>query len=589
LKLSIPQNRFSKKYAIDLSLTPLAVILLELAMFFTEFARSEFQDLRKLILLRIVHTAYMSLIAQVMVKQFNRFKIRELNLFQIMILGIFAVTPGITLHRILAPVLHVQIININRNIGIGLLQALIWFPILVMAGSRKTEIFFQFRQYESRLIASTRSNIRQSPEFQELQNQTRKKIRDELVANSKSLRDQIATVDFNNLSLLKANEEIQRLLLKQDLRELSRSLVNRSSEYRKITILGQNLQSIKLLVNQFRILFVATSRLAPLKSRYYALLLILLVTPSFVGYFTFLTGLIVFPILSFVIFLSAYQISRVVRSDSRNSPKYASLLILATGLIPGIFNLVGQTIHPNPATKFPLFVNFLFLPLIFLLLCGFVQGLQPAALKLIRDDTLDASRDLKKAIRRIVNDEFEHNFSHRWAIYIHGKILTRLAASALKLDIASNSGDKQTFERTTRAILELLENPDSGFEEVPLDLESEVASRLDPWTGLLEINLYIDQELKSMRTSRVRELGEVIEELISNSTRHGKAQKVNFEVIKRGDSEIQITAVDDAPIAPPEFQNRYGLGTRIFNLASDGRWTINRLDSSTVVQLVMTI
>jgi two-component sensor histidine kinase len=84
-------------------------------------------------------------------------------------------------------------------------------------------------------------------------------------------------------------------------------------------------------------------------------------------------------------------------------------------------------------------------------------------------------------------------------------------------------------------------------------------------------------------------IGEVIEELLSNSIRHGKAKKIELRVITTGDKEIDIIAVDDATIAPTKSLNRAGLGTRIFNLASDGRWSITRVGSSTQFKLRMSI
>jgi hypothetical protein len=71
--------------------------------------------------------------------------------------------------------------------------------------------------------------------------------------------------------------------------------------------------------------------------------------------------------------------------------------------------------------------------------------------------------------------------------------------------------------------------------------------------------------------------------------RHGKAQKIDLRVRKAGYKDIEITATDNATIAPPEVQSRYGLGTRIFNLASDGRWSLERVESQTTFTLVMEI
>ena len=84
-------------------------------------------------------------------------------------------------------------------------------------------------------------------------------------------------------------------------------------------------------------------------------------------------------------------------------------------------------------------------------------------------------------------------------------------------------------------------------------------------------------------------VGEVIEEIVSNSMRHGKARKISLRVIPKGGKDIEIGAVDDGDTAPPEHPTRYGLGTTIFNVVSDGRWSITRVESTTQFNLTMSI
>lgn len=135
----------------------------------------------------------------------------------------------------------------------------------------------------------------------------------------------------------------------------------------------------------------------------------------------------------------------------------------------------------------------------------------------------------------------------------------------------------------------LLSAPDAEFYGTSRDLESEVYSRLKPWYGLLEISIFIEPKLKTLKTSRVRDLGEILEEMISNSIRHGKAKRIDVKLMSSGSNDVEITAVDDSITAPPEKTLLLGLGTRIFNLASDGRWSITRVDSATEFKLVMEI
>jgi hypothetical protein len=251
--------------------------------------------------------------------------------------------------------------------------------------------------------------------------------------------------------------------------------------------------------------------------------------------------------------------------------------------------VIGQAITHDSNTTFPIAITAIVLPISYYAIMKVLQVLNPQALQLIRNDELKASQALQDAVTKIVSDEFSHTLSHRWAIYIHGKILTRLAATALKLETAANIGDAAVFNNAVESLLALLDNPDAEFEQEPTNLKSEVSSRLDPWIGLLDVDLYIDAELESIRNPRVRDLGEVIEELVSNSMRHGKAQEIELRVIKWGENDLQIFARDNATIAPPVDQIRFGLGTRIFNLASDGRWSLRRVASSTEFELTMAI
>jgi hypothetical protein len=47
--------------------------------------------------------------------------------------------------------------------------------------------------------------------------------------------------------------------------------------------------------------------------------------------------------------------------------------------------------------------------------------------------------------------------------------------------------------------------------------------------------------------------------------------------------------LDDALVAPTDSATTAGLGTRIFNLASDGRWSITRIETSTEFRLTMSM
>jgi two-component sensor histidine kinase len=88
---------------------------------------------------------------------------------------------------------------------------------------------------------------------------------------------------------------------------------------------------------------------------------------------------------------------------------------------------------------------------------------------------------------------------------------------------------------------------------------------------------------------RVKDLGEVIEEIISNSVRHGGAQNISISITSRDHPDIKLVIEDDAINPLPLVPSRIGLGTKILNLVSDGRWSISHVDAKSTVKLTMSL
>ncbi len=579
--------RSENKYKIDFSLVPLGIIIIEFSVFTTQLSKDQYSSLRNLIILRVLHTILMVILSSLLSHLFIRLKKTELNYRTLAITGTLVIGLGDFIHRFMGPALGVELVGADRRVGIILLQGCFWFPAFIIVGSLRSEIFHHFKEYEQRLIIATRARGRKSDEFVGIRMGLQDQIRRELITSCNALIESISQVRNKSGNLAAENQAIQPHLLGDELRKLSMKLETFGSEQQGSKILGQNFRSVSLLIKQFRILYATTARSAPLTRRAYALVLLALITPPIINYSTLTEALISYPIMILTITAAAHVISKALASNSPHALRNSSILIYLTGFLPMISNLIGQVINPDPNQKYPIYITGLIFPISYYIFVKVLQVLHPRSLELIRNDELQASAALQEAVTKVVSDEFSHALSHRWAIFIHGKILTRLAATALKLETATQSGDTQTFNAAVDSLLKLLKNPDAEFEQLDTDLQTEVSSRLDPWFGLLDIDLQIDQELKSVRNERVHDLGEVIEELVSNSMRHGKSQKIELRVMKAGDREIQIVAIDNAIIAPRESDRRFGLGTRIFNLASDGRWSITRIESGTEFKLTM--
>lgn len=578
-----------KAYKIDFSLIPIGIFILEFSVLLTELAKSNYDNPFHLFLLRIVHAIFLVSISTFLAFIYKKLRDNRLKYIEIAIPGVLVILSGIFIHRYFAELLDVEVVGLPRSIGVGLLQAFFWYPALIMIGGKRTEILEDFKLYEQRLISLARTNSRNSIEFQELQGEIQGNIRKELNSNCSKILEAVSKVEINAQKLQETNNLIQPHLLGEKLRLMSMSLDTFGSKQQENSFLGQNTKYMRLLVSQFKMLYSATAKVAPLGSSTYTLVLMILITPAYINYFSFEEAAISYPLIGIVVFAFSKLIVQQTRLHSRNSLRNSSILIYLTGIIPMIFNLVGQAITQEPRTQFPLSLGAVTLPAGYYIFMKFLQVLQPQAIDLIRSDDLQASPALQKEVSRIVGEEFSHTVSHRWAVYIHGKILTRLAATSLKFESASISNNRETFEEAFISLIDLLKAPDKEFDTKTGSLEFEVKSRLDPWLGLLQIQLEIESSLKNLDSPRVSDLGEVIEEVISNSMRHGKAQSLTISISSINRKEIEVSVIDDAEVSPPEVQTRYGLGTRIFNLASDGRWSLTRVGFTTRFSLIMAI
>ena len=587
MRTLIPGINTNRKYEIDFSLVPVAIILIEFSVFVTQLSSTSNSNLSNLVLLRFIHTVAMIFISTLVSQSYILLKRPALTYRDLASTGLLVMAVGDILHGYLASVLGFELISLYRRIGIITLQGILWFPAFIIVASNRKEIFAQLKEYEQRLIVSTRLRSRTSKEFVELRRVIQSRIKGDLSTACNSLKDSITKIELSKQTLAENNKSMQILLSGEHLRNLSRRLDHSKASIKDRIFLSLNLNSLNLLVQQSRILYASSIRIAPLPKIAYLLVLIALITPPYIYFYSLAESLLTYPLLLFFVFIF---VNLVIRSQTGNSTRKilnSSVLIYLTGLLPLVANLIGQLIYHDPQTQFPILITALALPLTYYLTMTVFQVLRPSALSLIRNDEIEASSILQRKVTQVISDEFSQNLSHKWAVFIHGKILTRLAATSLKLEASAKNDDLQSFKKSIESLLSLLSAPDTEFEREITDLQTEVANRLKPWMGLLDINLQIDPDLKAIRAPRVQEIGEVIEELITNSVRHGKAKKMQLGLMRSGQTDLTIIAIDNATTPPPVSIQRAGLGTRIFNLASDGRWSITREGSSTRFRLTM--
>jgi len=194
-------------------------------------------------------------------------------------------------------------------------------------------------------------------------------------------------------------------------------------------------------------------------------------------------------------------------------------------------------------------------------------------------DTLDKKNQESRVREKILNEQIAI-FSRDWASHIHGRVVTRLTSAAFLLEQSSSKESSASINAALEIIADTLEEPETGIQRDinSRTLEDEVNFRLDPWSGILDVTTHIDPQIRKIGGLRVFELGLIIEEAVTNSVRHGMADRVVVALSQKNKGSINLKISDNATVAPPAnfpIESSKGLGTQIFDSFTDGRWTLD--------------
>ena len=593
MRTIFPPLKSKPIFNLDFSLVYVGIIFLELSISGTELFKLYPDNKVDVILIRAIHTIFTFGFVAVIQLIIQAKKIDKTGYLGLAVIGLSLAIPSLLIRVLLMEnfelIANSQItLFFKEQFLISLMHAFFWIPVAIILGGQRNQIIEAFKEYEKRLVISARKKIRESNDFLDLKKGVDQSFRDELIMHASLLLNSLSFSDDKKLSLTERNEIMQRYLKGNTLREFSQRLNQKSEAVESNSKFEQDMRSLNLIRKQFNILYNFTARKAPVPAWVYTLLTFVLMLPNYINFFSAIEIFITMPAL-LVIQLIAMQINKVLRQGGKYAILQTNLLILMIGFVPLIEMILFSIFLPDLTEKFPLVIIGFFYPLGFYVYMRFVQIIQPAAINAIKGDEIYASNSLKEAISNIVKGEFKQSMSHQWATFIHGKILTRLAATSLKLEQAVTNSDATSFDVGLKDITSVLSDPTREFEQITVDLKTEISSRLDPWEGLIAIKIKIDPKLADISNERVKDLGEVIEEIISNSVRHGGSQNISIDITSIAHPDIQVSIEDDAVNPLPSVPSRVGLGTKILNLVSDGRWSISRNGAKTTVKLTMAL
>lgn len=558
------------------------MFLLEMSILFGNSSRHKDFHFSIWVVLTAAHTFGVLLSLSIIKIYLQKSSKVELNYFELSGIGIAVATTASVAYNVLGRILHAPLARPQSIILTVLIFGIFWFPQAIILGNQRHRISASMLTYENRLIIESRKSIRESEDFYEIERRITSTIIQELNEKCQKIIGQIRSILDSVSDLQSRNSRLHSVLQGEELRAYSIQLEKRGSVTDKSSYVNRALYSTRLFARQYRLLYWQSTKFNPLPNLRYTLILMLVVLPSMLHYLTMKQ--ILFSSL-FLILGSlglAQVIAYVIKVNGKRSLLYTSILTFAIGLLPYALQIIESRVIPENRSDYPVFIMGFMVPAGYYVLMKFLQLTQNSTHELIESGQLVVSSEVTAAVAEVIDYEFNQTLSHTWAIFVHGKILTRLAATSLRLEQATNKADESGFNQAVDILLQVLQTPESSFLREKRNLQDEVMIRLQPWEGLVEINLELDPKLQNLIGFRVSDVGEVLEEAISNSVRHGKSGIINIDLKLSDVDQVQITVKDNSQVEIDKENVRYGLGTKLFNLVSDGRWNLSHSESGTI-------
>lgn len=574
--------------SLDFLLIPLGIIFFEISVLISDVVRGTRNVHGHDYLAHLIHFILLFIFIYGVRKILALLKITSLRILQLILLGILIAVFSEVVFNLVFDALNT---GHQRGIALSLRTILFlgvfWFPIAVFSSSHFRTIPTFIQEFEHTLLINARIELRKSKKNIEAEREIEENILARLRKKTSLLADQISAVA---IELNEGNvKQIQELLKTNSLRSLSAELESRGNQSKKISKASQSLRVVNIFTRQLYVFIRASLRLEKIPTSVIALLMMFGVAPSLLNTLPPSRSILAILVLILITILLC-NIPEII-SRKNNLPSATSRLVsyLFLCYLPLITNVVSQWIFPYPGGHTPFFITAVNFPVLFAIELAITQALVP----IFKNSVPQIAYVPSPAILRLklvkIHEELEARISHQWAVFIHGNMLTRFATTSLRMQQALENNDSEAFNKLRISLVDLLENPTIGFNFEALKLSDELSSRIDPWFGILDVDLKLQDGLGDLRSERVQDIGDVIEEILSNSVRHGGATEIRIEISKSDANTIKINAIDN-PTKSPNLKGRNpGLGTKIFNLVSDGRWEIEYNQNETIFTIYISV
>ena len=238
----------------------------------------------------------------------------------------------------------------------------------------------------------------------------------------------------------------------------------------------------------------------------------------------------------------------------------------------------SNNIYPGP-----IFISILWLVTLILSI-GFLRSIiQRKNLDLLKiadilDEKYYESLSIKQETLRV---------SREIAKYLHTNVQSRIMASALAIEQAGKSGNKDKMLIEIKSAQEMLIIPSAEYFNVihePMSLS--VNKVISNWIDLLEIELVNNLEDNAVSMKALRDLIDVLNEAITNAFRHGRAEKLKIILTHLENKNVYVNVMDDGV---GNLSGKPGLGFETFDRIAGTAWSLtnNKVGNGTNLEITI--
>jgi len=154
---------------------------------------------------------------------------------------------------------------------------------------------------------------------------------------------------------------------------------------------------------------------------------------------------------------------------------------------------------------------------------------------------------LRKQLEEVMvldNTKESEEITARFARYLHGEVQSELLSASMLLSQAAKEKNSRIGRRGIEKTAEILRRSHAEYVVgTEFTFEAKIQKIVDAWAGIAEIEIKV-KVVKKGDTESLMPLCDVIEELVSNSVRHGGAKRIDVEVTVN-DEGSSVTYIDD--------------------------------------------